>query len=752
LGEGERRRRAGIALPDDVDVEGLLDSLHDAVAFDNVDGEVVYANAAFLELFGLEDLAELSSLQHDAFVAEGSQEHVRDYHARRMRGETVPDTYELEIERRDGETRWVEATVSVLTRDGRPVGTQTILRDTTQQRDLLVENQALVELIDALPLAVNVLDRDAIVRLWNPAAERMFGWTKEEVLGRPYPLAHGRFGAEHKAWVRRTQGDGEALRGEETVRHHKDGSAVEVAVWSAPLRDADGNIGGSLGVMVDISEKRRAEADYQRLFERTLEAIVIFEPEDERILDANPAACAMYGVARRDFIGMSLKTFSTDIARGREAIAQTLENEATVDYESLHRRADGSDLWIESNASVVEYRGQTAILAINRDMTERRRMQQQLEHSQRLDAVGQLAAAVAHEFNNVLATVIGAAEDIADLARAPEVRDRTAEMLARVERGASFASQLLTFTQRREPQAMVVSVHETLRSMEPWLDRLLGDDVRLELATAAEVDSVRIDPVHMEQIVMNLAMNGRDAMPSGGGVRISTHHETLDKGRSLTTGEVEAGAYLVLSVADEGKGIDPAILGKIFTPFFTTKPRDKGTGLGLATLYRIVEDAGGQIEVASEIGRGSLFEVWIPTSTEAPARPIKSAPKEPRTGSETVLLVEDEDLMRRAFTKALSRSGYSVVAAANAAEALEHMDAGTATVDIVVTDVSMPECSGIELASQLHERWPDLPVLFMTGFAEADLADQCPRDMVLEKPFSRDVLTAAIRRCLDDDG
>ncbi len=497
LGAKKREAFAATGLPAGVDVERLLDNLHDAVGFDDVDGNVIYGNRAFFELFGLEGPSELAQLQLEAHIAEDSRRQVREHHDRRMRGESVPDSYEFEIARPDGGRRWVEATVSVLTADGAPIGTQTVFRDITQQRDLVAQNRSLVEFIETLPLAINVLDRDGTVRLWNPAAERMFGWSKEEVLGRPYPLAPDDLGPEHRNWLGRTIGESEALRGEKTMRRHKDGSAVEVAIWSAPLRDADGNIWASLGVMIDIREQRRAEADYKLLFDRALEAIVIFEPEDERILDVNPAACAMYGIERETLIGTSLKTLSADVARGRDAIAETLANEATVNFETLHRRADGSDLLIESNASVVEYRGQTAILAINRDITDRRRLQRQLEHSQRLEAVGQLAAAVAHEFNNVLATVIGAAEDVAERSPDAEVRERLAEMLARVERGASFTRQLLTFSQRREPNATIVSIHELLRSVEPWLDRLLGDSVRIDCVLEAELDTVRFDPVHV---------------------------------------------------------------------------------------------------------------------------------------------------------------------------------------------------------------------------------------------------------------
>ncbi len=251
---------------------------------------------------------------------------------------------------------------------------------------------------------------------------------------------------------------------------------------------------------------------------------------------------------------------------------------------------------------------------------------------------------------------------------------------------------------------------------------------------------------------MNLALNGRDAMPKGGVVSVSTHDEDLARARALTTGPVEIGRYLVLSVEDEGTGIDPAIRDQLFTPFFTTKPRDKGTGLGLATLYRIVRDAGGQIDVHSEPGRGARFDVWLPATTQSPTRATEPSSEAPRRGSETVLLVEDERLVRTSLASALQRAGYEVITAANATEALERVGDGEAIVDIAVTDVSMPGRSGIELASELHARWPELPVLFMTGFAESDLAERHPGAIVLEKPFSRDVLTAAIRRRLDGSG
>lgn len=605
-------------------------------------------------------------------------------------------------------------------------------------------------MLDAIPLAVLVVDGEGRVLAWNEAATHGFGWSRDEAVGRLYPLVPDERWDEYAVQLAEVLHE-RPLEGVETTRRRRDGTDVEVAVWS---RAMDGQEGGGrrvLEVLVDISKQRRAQQDYRQLFERAFDAIVVFEPDTERVLDVNARACELYGRARDEFLGMSLQSITQDVARGR-VVLDRIQREGTLhNYETVQHHKSGAQLLIESNASIVEYQGRPAVLSINRDVTERRRLQQELTHMQRMKAVGQLAAGVAHEFNNVLAAILGTAESLLDTADEPDVRERLQQMVARAETGSRLTRQLLSFSRGGNEERTPIELDQHIRGMTKWLARLLGKDVELVLETRAPGMVVILDPTQLEQIVLNLSVNARDVMSGGGSLRIRTEKLRLEAPRQVVTGTLEPGAYVTLEFRDTGPGVAPQVQERLFEPFFSTKERGKGTGLGLATVYTIVDALSGAIDQHNVTEpRGASFTIVLPAIEREAEVSEPALPERPVGGHETILVVDDEPTILVALGQMLRAMGYHVLTASDAVRARRVFEDAGGAVDLLLTDVSMPGGSGVELARDLLERSPTLRVLVMSGYLDAASSQALPRTGFVDKPFTRSTISRRIRELLGD--
>jgi two-component system, cell cycle sensor histidine kinase and response regulator CckA len=746
------------SLPEGLDLVSVIEHATDAIGFDDADGNIVYANPAFRRLFGIEDDTALGHLED--YAAEGWDRDVVAQHDARAQGRGA-SSYPYLAKRRDGSRFWAEVSVVPVVKDGRFAGTHAVIRDVTEQREreaaLQLESQALATSIDAIPLAVFVLDRNGRVQQWNEAAAQMFGWTRQETLGRPYPLAPDHLWADHQALIAQVLREGH-VEGREAIRRRRDGTDVAVAVWAAAMgvgEDCDSRDGRVLEVLVDISKQRRAQEDYRQLFERAFDAIVVFEPDTERVLDVNARACQLYGRPRSEFVGMNLQSITQDVARGR-AVLDRIQRDGTLhNYETVQRHKDGRELLIECNASLVEYQGRSAVLSINRDVTERHRLQQQLTHMQRMKAVGQLAAGVAHEFNNVLAAILGTAESLLDTVDEPDVRERLQQMIARAETGSRLTRQLLTFSRGGDEQRTPVELDQHVRGMTKWLARLLGQDIELVLETRAPGMVVVMDSTQLEQIVLNLSVNARDAMPEGGSLRVRTSALRLTRARQVVTGTVEPGTYVTLEFRDSGPGVPPAVRERLFEPFFSTKERGKGTGLGLATVYTIVDGVGGSIDLVNHDGQGpdgelgACFTILLPALERESVSVEPTLPERPVGGHETILVVDDEPTILVALGQMLRAMGYRVLTAPDAVRARRMFDEARGAVDLLLTDVSMPGGSGLDLARDLLERSPTLRALVMSGYLDAASSEALPRTGFVDKPFTRTSISRRIREILD---
>ena len=499
---------------------------------------------------------------------------------------------------------------------------------------------------------------------------------------------------------------------------------------------------------------RASEQEHRGLFENAHDAILIFDPEDEAILHANARACQMYEVPREELIGMSIRSFSKDPSGGVQHVSRTLDADRPYSFETVQFRPDGSEMFLEINASPVQFRGRKAILSVNRDVTERRVLEEQLRQSQKMEAVGQLAGGVAHDFNNLLTAISGHTQLLLLDEEVEHVREDLLEIKAAAERAASLTQQLLAFSRKQVLEPKVFSPNATVAEMDRMLQRLIGEDINLRTVLASDLGAVRADPGQLEQVVLNLAVNARDAMREGGKLTIETRNVVLDAEYVSHHADVTPGAYVMLAISDTGCGIRPEVLPHIFEPFFTTKGEEKGTGLGLSTVYGIIKQSGGHVWVYSEVGHGTTFKIYLPrVETKLPDAPKADAPAALSGGSETVFLVEDEPVVRLLVQRVLERSGYKVLDAENGRQALDILGKHEGPLDLLITDVVMPQMGGRELAEQIRPQRPDLRVIYMSGYTDDAILHHGVLDPgmhFLHKPFTPDLLTRKVREVLGE--
>jgi two-component system cell cycle sensor histidine kinase/response regulator CckA len=493
-----------------------------------------------------------------------------------------------------------------------------------------------------------------------------------------------------------------------------------------------------------VTERHRAdsllrsrEELFRSLIENASDVISILSADGTSLYES-PSVERVLGWKPEEIVGRPSFSLlhSDDLAHVERAYAPILAGEEPGPIEFRLRHRDGSWRTVEAIGRRRRQEGEWVVVVNYRDVTDQRQLREQLMHSQKLEAVGRLAGGIAHDFNNLLTAIGGYSEFLAAGFEDDDPRREDAlEIVRASERAAALTSQLLAFSRRQVMLAQVLDLGEVVAGLGTLLSRLLGDGVELSTAVAPGC-LVRADRGQLEQVITNLALNARDAMPSGGTVQIAV--------RSLDD-QVE------LCVSDTGVGMDPETVALAFEPFFTTKEPGKGTGLGLATVYGIVTQSGGEISITSQLGQGSTFRVVLPLSTDDAAVPVEreERPAE-RTCTEGVLVAEDEETIRRLVGEVLGRSGYKVFAASNADEALRLLEEHGAAIDLLLTDVVMPGMSGPDLARAASRLQPSLRVLFTSGYtSEPDEAFDNPDVSFIGKPFSPQALVAKVQEVLD---
>ena len=624
-------------------------------------------------------------------------------------------------------------------------------------------SRILATLIEASPLAIVTFDPEGVVTMWNPAAERIFGWSGNEVLGMRLPFVPAEKQEEFLA-LRRRALQGEVFTEPELHRRRADGSPIVVSVSTSPLRRPDGTIYGIMSILMDVTERKAAEESRARLtmaVEQAGESIVITDTRGT-IQYVNPAFERITGYDRMEVIGKNpriLQSGRHDAAFYRN-LWETLRRGEAWRGTFLDKRRDGT--LYEEDAVISPVRdpsGQVVnYVAVKRDVTDVRRMEEQLRQSQKMEAVGRLAGGVAHDFNNLLTAISGYSDLL--LHRLPDystLRRDVEEIRKAGDRAAALTRQLLAFSRRQVLQPKVLDLNTVVAKMEPMLRRLIGEKIELSTVLSPSLSRVKADPGQIEQVIVNLAVNARDAMPDGGRITVETADAELSPSYAAVHSEVRPGPHVLLSVTDTGHGMSDETQAHLFEPFFTTKEKGKGTGLGLATVYGIVQQSGGHIRVNSAADRGSTFLMYLPkveTPEDGAQGADRSLPPHPSPGTETVLLAEDEEAVRRLAREILSGNGYKVLEAGSGYEALLLSEAHRGEIHLLLTDVSMPKMSGRELTERIRPLRPDLRVLYMSGYTD----DAILRDSILEeeipylqKPFSPEGLARKVREVLDSD-
>ena len=496
---------------------------------------------------------------------------------------------------------------------------------------------------------------------------------------------------------------------------------------------------------------RASEAHHRTILENIGDAVFIADPQG-RYLDVNPRACELTGYSRDELL--QLTVLDTYPAQDRDAatlrIVDVAGGRAAVTERPLLRK-DGAILVVESNARRLS---DGRLLGAVRDITERKRLEEQLRQAQKMEAVGRLAGGVAHDFNNVLTAIFGYADLLnEELPDGHQARLDLDEIRKAAQRASSLTRQLLAFSRQQVLQPMVLSLNDLVEDIQNMLVRLIGEDVQLRLGLSPSAGNVRADAGQIQQVLMNLVVNARDAMPTGGKLLVETANTELTEQYAEAHQPVAPGAYVMLAVSDTGSGMDAETKARIFEPFFTTKEKGRGTGLGLSTVYGIVKQSGGYVWVYSEPGRGTTFKIYLPR-VDAPAEPLAPPPREARTltGTEIILLAEDDEMLRPLSKGLLERLGYRVLEAENAIRALALADAHAGPIHLLVADVVMPGGSGRELARRLANSRPDTRVLYVSGYTDDAIVHHGmlePGLNFLQKPFTPAALARKVRDVLD---
>jgi two-component system, cell cycle sensor histidine kinase and response regulator CckA len=548
------------------------------------------------------------------------------------------------------------------------------------------------------------------------------------------------------------------------VRRRKDGQEIQVSLTISPIRNLAGKIVAASTVSRDVTARKRVERElreseerFRQLTENIDEVFWLADAELQSIIYISPAYETIWHRSCESLYAEPNAWLGAIHPEDRRRVldARKIRTDAAYELEYRIVRPDGAVRWIRDQAfPVLDAAGRIIRMAgVAEDVTERRQLEMQLHQVQKMDAVGQLAAGVAHDFNNLLAVISGHSELLA--MRSPlddQWSDSIAEIRRATELGSTTIRQLLALSCQQILEPKILDLNAVVADAEKMLRRLIGEDVRLATLLQPRISPVRADMGQLNQVILNLAVNARDAMPQGGSLTLETRELDLDAAYAEAHPEVRPGRYVLLTVTDTGWGMAPDVQARIFEPFFTNKAEGRGTGLGLAVVLGIVRQSGGHIDVESRPGVGTKFKIYLPTVHGLAEGPAQSAPLSPVGGSETVLLVEDEEPVRSVTTLLLEALGYRVLQAENGQNALRLFEASREQIDLLMADVVMPDLSGREVAEALQAMNPHLKVLFQSGYTDDTVVRRGilrAEVAFLKKPFSLNDLARKVREALD---
>jgi two-component system, cell cycle sensor histidine kinase and response regulator CckA len=725
----------------------------------------IYVNDELCEILGRSREC-LLGLDFREVLAEDSRELVTDRYVRRKRGEKIPSRYEIKVFRGDGTIRQLEMLVAVV-RDAsgspRTLGQLIDVTDRKQaEESLRIERERFQMLSDRAPLGMAKIAMDGTYEYVNPKFTEIFGYDLSDIpnrwewLRKAYPDSSYRQKVV-AAWDEDLEGiapGGRASRVFEVTC--KDGGQKTIQFMGVKLRADE-----YLMTYEDITGRMRAERalrdseeKYRTLFENSIDAVYM-TTRDGILIDANRAFLDLFGFSREEARNMEILRMYTDAA-DRKHFQETIERKKSVkDHEISFRKKDGtiieclltSTVRRDKNDAILGYHG------IIRDVTEHKQLQRQLIQAQKMEAVGTLAGGIAHDFNNLLQAILGYT-DLLLLRKKPEDPDRQKlEIVRQAARdGADLVSRILTFSMKAEFKARPTDLNREIRRVEKLLLRTVPKMIKIDLVLADDVWIIDADPAQIEQVLLNLTVNAQHAMPDGGRLLIETSNVSLGDDYVRTHLKAKPGKYVLLTVSDSGVGMKPDIVDRIFEPFFTTKASGQGTGLGLAIVHGIVSQHGGYIRCYSEPSLGTSFKIYFPVSSAQSVLDLAVTREMPAFGTETILLVDDDDRIRDLALQMIEMGGYKVLAASSGEEALKMYAAHRGEVDLVILDLIMPGMGGKRCLEELLRIDPDSRVLIASGYSSNGLTinetGSGARGFV-RKPYDAKDILISIRKVLD---
>lgn len=703
------------------------------------DGVAVYVNKRLTDILGYTSEEMIGQNILDA-VRRSDHEMVKARLQERVAGNVLPSRYELVLRKKSGEKVWCELLTNVIQYRERPAIMVNIL-DISERKRYLEELKASREsyrrlfkeakeqeelyhtLLNCSPDPIVVYDIQGRVRYLNPAHTALFGWTIQEAEGKPLDTLPAWDRQSTVARIQKVLYEGDTSQSLETQRLTKDGHPIDVSVSAGRYLDVEGKPAGMVVVLRDITERKRieaalkeSEARYRQIAEVMFEAVIFHD--QGILLEANDQFFEMFGYEPHELLGEYIpdRTVSPD---SLPEVLDRIRTEDTGVYEAMGLKKDGTTFPTEIRVRPL-YQGGKLIRGVAiRDISERKSLEKQLLQAQKMEAVGTLAGGIAHDFNNLLQAVIGFAEILINRqADGSQDLEDLRKIHTAGKRGADLVRNLLTFSRKVEPKLRPVDLTREVLEVHKLLSRSIPKTIKIVVVAKGRVNKIMADPSQITQVLMNLAVNARDAMHEGGTLTIETENVSLDNSFLAAHPEIKAGPYVLLTVSDTGHGMDERTIERIFDPFFSTKEVGKGTGLGLATVYGIVKQHGGHIDCVSQPNRGAVFKIYLPSvqmeELEKASEGVTEAPR----GTETILLVDDEQVLRELARDILTNFGYRVLDASNGKEALTIYQDRASDISLVMLDLNMPEMDGQHCLMEILKLNPRAKVLVVTGFHE----------------------------------